>query len=355
PARRYASAQDLADELHRFLDGKPVLARPVGLLERAGKWARRRPAAALLLAAFLVMVGAATGTGLWLRQQEAKREGEAQKASETALTRVDDCRANERWWEGLLVLSEASTHVANAHSPLLENRFRQAQLDFRFAAELDRVRTSRPRLRDLVDYRQRAAAFQAAFERAGLEIGDDTKPVADFIIASNIRDQLLAAVDDWAVAAYLVKDQPLVERLLRIAREADPEPRWRDRFRTLAAWQSKEQLRQLAADAFTTSPPPPGHQLALLGLLLKKTWDFPSSIQFLGEAARRQRGNFWVNREMGDVLSTYSRYTDAVRYYHAALELRPGNAELHEDLGLALIKDRRIDEALAEDRRAVAM
>src|SRR6516165_5849969 len=334
PARRYASAQDLADELHRFLDGKPVLARPVGVLERAGKWARRRPAAALMLAAFLVMVGAATGTGLWLRHQEAKREGEAQKAIETALTRVDDCRANERWSEGLLVLSEASTHVANAHSPLLENRFRQVQLDFRFAAELDRVRTSRPRLRDVVDHRQRAAAFQAAFERAGCKIGDDTKPVADFIVASSIRDQLLAAVDDWAVAAYLVKDQPLVERLLQLAREADPEPRWRDRFRQVAAWGKREQLLQLAAEAFTTSPAPRAHQLALLGCLLSRAGvmsragDFTSSLQFLGEGARRHPGNFWVNRERGDVLSTSSPSTDrgaAARYSPPPLGLRPGN------------------------------
>src|SRR5262249_28785736 len=259
----------LADELHRFLDGKPVLARPVGLLERAGKWARRRPAAALLLAALLVMVGAVTGNGFWLRHQEenrqaakAQQEGEAREAIEEALIRVDDCRRKESWSEGLLILTQASTHVANANSPLLEERLRQARTDFGIAADLDRVRESRPRLGDLVDYRQRAAAFQAAFERAGLEIGDDTKPVADFIIASNIRDQVVAAVDDWAVAAYMVKDQPLVERLLQIAREADPEPRWRDRFRTPAAWQSNEQLRQLADDAFSTSPPPPGHQLA---------------------------------------------------------------------------------------------
>jgi WD40 repeat protein len=50
PARRYASAEALADDLHRFRVGEPIQARPVGRRERAIKWARRRPAAAALLA-----------------------------------------------------------------------------------------------------------------------------------------------------------------------------------------------------------------------------------------------------------------------------------------------------------------
>ncbi len=55
PARRYATAKDLADDLDRFLRSETVLARPAGLVQRARRWARKEPA----LAAHLVGVLAA--------------------------------------------------------------------------------------------------------------------------------------------------------------------------------------------------------------------------------------------------------------------------------------------------------
>jgi serine/threonine protein kinase len=66
PARRYASAQDLADDLHRFLDGKPVLARPVSNIERMLKWARRRPALAILVSGAILAIVIGTVTAIWL-------------------------------------------------------------------------------------------------------------------------------------------------------------------------------------------------------------------------------------------------------------------------------------------------
>jgi eukaryotic-like serine/threonine-protein kinase len=48
--RRYASAQELANDLERFLSGAPVVARSIGPTERLVKWARRRPSRAALLA-----------------------------------------------------------------------------------------------------------------------------------------------------------------------------------------------------------------------------------------------------------------------------------------------------------------
>ncbi|MFO0930796.1 MAG: SUMF1/EgtB/PvdO family nonheme iron enzyme [Gemmataceae bacterium] len=49
PAGRYDSAAAVADELDRWLAGKPILARPVGPIDRAVKWVRRHPAGAALL------------------------------------------------------------------------------------------------------------------------------------------------------------------------------------------------------------------------------------------------------------------------------------------------------------------
>lgn len=54
PVKRYAAACGLAEDLERFLNGQPIEARPVGRMERAWKWAKRRPAVAALVAALIV-------------------------------------------------------------------------------------------------------------------------------------------------------------------------------------------------------------------------------------------------------------------------------------------------------------
>ncbi|MBI3854193.1 MAG: protein kinase, partial [Planctomycetes bacterium] len=90
PVKRYASADLLAEDLERWLAGEPILARPVTTWTRGLKWARRRPAAAALLAVSLLAAALMSAGGLLfsLRTEQARREAvEAEHEFELALTR----------------------------------------------------------------------------------------------------------------------------------------------------------------------------------------------------------------------------------------------------------------------------
>jgi WD40 repeat protein/serine/threonine protein kinase len=80
PGRRYAEAGALAQDLRRFLAGQPTRARPLPAWKRAGKWARRRPAAAALLAVAALAVAAISGLGGWHYLQMSAKNTELEKA-----------------------------------------------------------------------------------------------------------------------------------------------------------------------------------------------------------------------------------------------------------------------------------
>jgi eukaryotic-like serine/threonine-protein kinase len=85
PRRRYACARALADDLRAFLEQRPIQARPVGRVERLGRWCRRQPVLAALSAALVVAVAAGLAGVTWKwREAEANRwrAGVAQHAAE---------------------------------------------------------------------------------------------------------------------------------------------------------------------------------------------------------------------------------------------------------------------------------
>jgi serine/threonine protein kinase len=79
PPRRYSSAAALADDLRRFLKGELIRARPTTILDWWIKWARRRPAVAVLsgLVGLLVLFAIPLLLSLWVSADERRRKAES--------------------------------------------------------------------------------------------------------------------------------------------------------------------------------------------------------------------------------------------------------------------------------------
>jgi serine/threonine protein kinase len=113
-ARRYATAQELADDLRRHLAGEPVRARPIGIAERLRLWCRRNPVAASLLAA--VSLGSAVG--LWhlsLLSESLVRSTALESAAQQSemlevVNALYSARVVERLWShGVVVTHDYAT------------------------------------------------------------------------------------------------------------------------------------------------------------------------------------------------------------------------------------------------------
>src|SRR5262245_104511 len=88
PSRRYQSAQELAEDLNRFLANKPVQARPITRAERLWRWCKRNKAvAALLTTVFLTLLCGVTVSSYfgWAASQSAKQSQRQSKALKAAL------------------------------------------------------------------------------------------------------------------------------------------------------------------------------------------------------------------------------------------------------------------------------
>ncbi len=94
PKRRYASAEELSNDLRHFLAGEPIQARRTTNLERFGLWCRRNPAVAGMTAAvgllLLVLAVGASIAALWLRAERDSAVVSKQQADNAERQRTDE-------------------------------------------------------------------------------------------------------------------------------------------------------------------------------------------------------------------------------------------------------------------------
>jgi eukaryotic-like serine/threonine-protein kinase len=159
PARRYASARALAEDLARFRDGETIHARRASALERGSKWARRRPAVAALwalgVAAFL---GTTIGGALHLVGR-----------SQRAVTRLVQ---GDRLWDAIraAATTEDLTRVHGEISEFLgalkqEDRSLIPDLEARMTASLREVNAKLSEARDRQAHEERVRTERERFDR----------------------------------------------------------------------------------------------------------------------------------------------------------------------------------------------
>jgi len=103
PGKRYATSAELVAELQRYLNGEPILARPISTSERVWRWCRRKPALAGLsaVAGLLVLLLGIGGPLVALQQAALREQAEserekARRAEDRAVKQQGIARANEQ-------------------------------------------------------------------------------------------------------------------------------------------------------------------------------------------------------------------------------------------------------------------
>jgi serine/threonine protein kinase/tetratricopeptide (TPR) repeat protein len=369
PEERYATAQELADDLRRFLEDKPIRARRPTLVRRLVKWGRRhRPLVAAGGALLLAMVLLGGGNLWWLGRQRAETE----RAVAGYLQRAELLQEQDRWDEAAQVLARAEERLGSGPAGLLEEVLRLRD-EADWVAELEEARLcaadTGPDDKSQFNFAGADRAYGEAFVRRGLDVGAlDPEEAAARIRATRIRSRLVEALDSWAE----IKDQLRVasgEGLRAVAGLADDNP-WRQRLRQLITRTDRAALEQLAAEDAAVAQPPA--IVVLLSRALKATGGQAGAERLLRRALQLHPADFWTNVELAtrlalaiepsaptksaiDRRTASGRVEEGLGFYRAALAIRPQSPVVHNNLGLALRTQGKPAEAEAACRKAIAL
>ena len=250
PGRRYASAREFAEDLRRFIDGRPVAARRLSVVGHAARWCRRNQALAAVSAALLFAFIAGLSGVLWQWREASQQRDEAIEgrrlaranraqafaAAEQMLTRVGDWQLKDvpqmeqerrRLLEDALAFFQGFLHQDD-QDPQTRLEVANAQLR---VADIDQ---------ELGRYSDAESAYQQAI--SGHECLADQFP-AEWTYRQNLAATLLnfgrfcrVARHDLQAEELLVRAANLLEDLTREQPDrAEPKAAYRDSLRALCA------------------------------------------------------------------------------------------------------------------------
>jgi serine/threonine-protein kinase len=366
-------------------------ARAIEAVRQARAERRVRRLASGLAASLLVAIALFAGGSVWFVSVRNARRAAAARELDDLIGRVVVLRARARaappgtvnpWKEALAEAARVAERARDLADPERTDRIARdiAELERgrRDAeAQAERLETDRKLLTELEsvrgaraehgDWKRTDTEYAAAFRRAGLDAdATDPKQAGGWIAARTAPLELTSFLDDWAfVRGWAKADERAIARLVATARAADPDP-WRGTHRSGLGTRGHEPrpaLPRLAADESLLESQPI-ESLMLFALRLKWSGDGEAAARALRHAWRKRPDDFWVNFELARAHARanarteselFPRPEEAVRHLTAALAVRPRSGLAHDNLGLALRAQGKVDEAIAEHREAIRL
>jgi serine/threonine-protein kinase len=375
PKRRYQSADEMAEDLQRFVNDETIKARRIGLLERLGRWCRRNPAVASLTVAVLVLMTVGTTVSIW--QAVVANLARADLAAKNAELAAEQAKVEARF--ELAQQAIALFHTGVSEDMLLKNeqfkdlRTKLLKAAAGFYADLEKL------LEEQTDAKSRQALAAAYCQLGELtdKIGSNTEALARHRQALALRREL-AAVEGADVEARLDVARSLdkVGRLLSATGN------------NAGALAAHEEQRELAerleaedpADAVRSALAQSHNSIGGVHLDMGKpqealtAWRKASAIwQRLADASPAvtefQRGLASTHNRIGIVLIGMGKPDEALAAWRKALairqkladassadtELQSGLSHTHSNIGLLLVETGRPAGALQALQKALAI
>jgi serine/threonine protein kinase/tetratricopeptide (TPR) repeat protein len=358
PVDRYATAGELAADLRRFLDDRPIVARRPSLMDRALKLSRRYRSAVIVGAIGTILALAILAGSLgWIARDRSARFELTEREVNRALLEAADFERRAKWPEALESVKRAEGFLAVGAGEQLRNRVRDRRKDVDMVLLLNEIRQPQPRAKKLgsapsFDFE---AHYAAAFGDYGIDvIALHLREAGAKIRASSIARELTAALDHWADVhtRTVPAGDTSWKRLIAVARAADPDP-WRDRLRS-----ALEQGDRLTPNKLAEEAPVDELPMATLELLLPQL-DKKHQLPVLRKAQRKLPDDHWINFKLAYGLDyeppPLQNQDEAIRFYTAAIACRPRHAPAHYYLAHVLSQRGRVDEAIAALQSAIEL
>ena len=360
-SRRYETANGLAADVRRYLNGDAVEACPPTVGYRLRKAYRRNKTRVLTAGVISVAVLAGASTVAWqiverkrgqavlLRQQEAQIERSEQSATQL-LERAESSLKRNQIQEAVSWIRQAEVQLAEFDDANLRERLAVAKHGLETVQRLDnafawRWNVAKGQVKLLPT--KSKELYPAALKAHGLAVGQEpAEATVQAIRRSTIADALWVALYQW----YFL--EPTATGLRAVLDADDPDP-LRTEIRAAVAAGHSEQIYKL------TQQLEPVALNAAFAAALGMALPIEDSPRLLKAVWRRQPDSFPLamtiaarHTEM-DILS--GSPVEAVGWCRLAVALRPDNAFARHCLGVALSEDGDIEGGLAEMEEAMRL